>query len=103
MSNATRRVLELFLQLPKRGVTGVTGVTNPIVTPVTPATHQKQRSPVESARGVTAASRPGAEALAFEARIIEWLNRNPAPSPAGQCAWCGKPETAPAVVLPFVA
>jgi hypothetical protein len=101
MSNATRRVLELFLQLPKRGVTDVTGVTNPIVTPVTPVTYQKQRSPVESARGVTAASRTGAEALAFEARIIEWLNRNPAPSPAGQCAWCGKRETESAVVVPF--
>jgi hypothetical protein len=42
-----------------------------------------------------------AEAQAFEACIAEWLNRNPAPSQAGHCAWCGRPESASAVVLPF--
>ena len=101
MSNAARRVLELFLQTPKQGVTGVTGVTrpfvtpkNPMVTPVTPVTYQKQHSPGEGVTGVTAAPPSGVETIASEARIIEWLNRNPTPSPAGRCAWCGslKPE-----------
>jgi hypothetical protein len=54
MSNAARRVLELFLQTPKQGVTGVTGVTgqfltpeSPMVTPVTPVTPEKQHSQFE--------------------------------------------------------
>jgi hypothetical protein len=46
-------------------------------------------------------SRRGAEAQVSEARIVEGLNRNPAPSPPGCCAWCGRPESAGAVVLPF--
>jgi len=52
MSNAARRVLELFQRPPKTGVTDVTGVTrgfvtseSPIVTPVTPVTTQKPHSP----------------------------------------------------------
>ncbi|MCX7310227.1 MAG: hypothetical protein NTV56_00505 [Alphaproteobacteria bacterium] len=60
MSNAARRVLDLFLQAPKQGVTGVTGVTgpvvtpgNPVVTPVTPVTYRKQHSPDEGVTGVT--------------------------------------------------
>lgn len=104
MGNATRRVLELFLQPPKRGVTGVTRpfVTpkNPMVTSVTPVTYQNEHSPVEGVTGVTAAP-PMGETLASEARIVEWLNRNPAPSPAGRCAWCGGCETDSAVVVPF--
>jgi len=42
-----------------------------------------------------------AEVQAFESCLVEWLNRNPSPSPAGRCAWCGKPETPIAMVLPF--
>lgn len=42
-----------------------------------------------------------AEVRAFEACVIEWLDRNPAPSPAGRCTWCGARETNSAVVLPF--
>lgn len=38
---------------------------------------------------------------AREGRIVEWLNQHPAPSPAGACAWCHKPDTLAAVVLPF--
>jgi hypothetical protein len=38
---------------------------------------------------------------AFEYCVIEWLNQNPDSSPAGNCTWCGKPETPSAVVLPF--
>lgn len=33
--------------------------------------------------------------------VVEWLNRHPAPSPPGRCAWCGRPESPGAVVLPF--
>jgi hypothetical protein len=50
MSNAAARVLELFLQTPKRGVTGVTYVAassvtskSPAVTMVTPVTYEKQQ------------------------------------------------------------
>jgi hypothetical protein len=46
-------------------------------------------------------SRTIAEAQAFEACIIEWLTRNPAPSPAGHCAWCGERETKSVRVVPF--
>lgn len=46
-------------------------------------------------------SRAEAEVQAFECCIVEWLNRNPSSSPAGRCAWCGKPETPSAMVLPF--
>jgi hypothetical protein len=42
-----------------------------------------------------------AEARAFECCIIEWLNRNPAPSVPGSCAWCGRSENYDAVVLPY--
>ena len=39
---------------------------------------------------------------AWQARcIVEWLNEHPAPSPPGRCAWCGRPESPGAVVLPF--
>jgi hypothetical protein len=62
MSNAARRVLELFRQTPIQGVTHVTGVTsqlvtpeNPIVTSVTRVTPQKQCSQFEAAAGATAA------------------------------------------------
>ena len=42
-----------------------------------------------------------AEAQAFECCIVGWLNRNPNPSIAGRCAWCGHAESHNAVVLPF--
>ena len=106
MSNAARRVLDLFLQASKRGVTDVTGVTrlavtpeNPIITPVTPVTYRKQHSRDEGVTGVTAA--PRTEGVVSEDRIVKWLDRNPAPSPAGRCAWCGEPETNTAAVVPF--
>src|SRR5262249_6818711 len=37
--------------------------------------------------------RANAEIGAFNSCIAEWLNRNPSPSLAGRCAWCGKAET----------
>ena len=79
MSNAARRVLELFLQTPKRGVTGVTGVTkpivtrkNPVITPVTPVTCQREHSPIDGILAVTAA--PGTFDFETEERaaIIEY-------------------------------
>lgn len=46
--------------------------------------------------------RAEAEAHAYEASIVEWLNRNPARSRLGRCTWCGKPEAiGDGVVLPF--
>jgi hypothetical protein len=48
-------------------------------------------------------SRHKAEVVALlRARgVVEWLDRHPAPSPLGHCAWCGRPEARSAVVLPF--
>jgi hypothetical protein len=37
----------------------------------------------------------------IEVRIVEWLGEHPSPSPVGACAWCGKPESPHAMVLPF--
>jgi hypothetical protein len=37
----------------------------------------------------------------FEGAVIEWMNHYPAPSAVGRCAWCGRPESPSAVVLPF--
>jgi hypothetical protein len=45
--------------------------------------------------------RAEAEARAFQCCVVEWLNQHPAPSPPGSCRWCGKSESASAVVLPF--
>ena len=44
--------------------------------------------------------RPTAEAQAFEACSIEWMNLNPAPSSTGQCTWCGHTDRRDAAVLP---
>jgi hypothetical protein len=44
--------------------------------------------------------RADAEAQAFERCIVEWLNRNPTPSAAGRCLWCGQTENLGAVVVP---
>lgn len=38
---------------------------------------------------------------AWEACIIEYLNRNPAPSDPGSCAHCRQPEQTGAAVVPF--
>ena len=46
-------------------------------------------------------SRLEAEVQGFKQCIVEWLNANPSFSLAGRCAWCGKPETPSATVLPF--
>jgi hypothetical protein len=45
--------------------------------------------------------RADAEAQAFECCIVEWRNRNPTPSGAGRCAWCGQTEANGAVVVPY--
>ena len=36
--------------------------------------------------------RRDAEAVAFRACVVEWLNRNPVCSPPGRCCWCGRGE-----------
>jgi hypothetical protein len=46
-------------------------------------------------------SRSEAEPFAIDCCVIEWLNQHPAPSPPGRCPWCGRPESASSVVLPF--
>ena len=108
MSNAARRVLELFLQPPKRGVAGVTDVTspfatpeNPTVTPVTSGTYQKQHSPDKDVIDVTPAPWTQAQTSVSEASIVQWLDLHPAPSIPGRCAWCGQHETVSAAVVPF--
>ena len=37
----------------------------------------------------------------FNSFVVDWLNQHSAPSTPGRCAWCGKPESPSAVVLPF--
>jgi hypothetical protein len=46
-------------------------------------------------------SRAEADAQALACCIVEWLNRNPTPSVAGRCAWCGYAESRDAVALPY--
>jgi hypothetical protein len=45
--------------------------------------------------------RTRAEVRAFECCVIKWIDRNPAPSLAGRCAWCGRAEADHAIVLPY--
>jgi hypothetical protein len=33
--------------------------------------------------------------------VIQWLDDHPTPSPPGRCAWCGRPESLGAMVVPF--
>ena len=42
-----------------------------------------------------------AEAYAFEACILEWLNQHPEPTDRSRCAYCGETEKSGAVVVPF--
>jgi hypothetical protein len=46
-------------------------------------------------------TRPQAEASAYSSCVAEWLNRNPAYSPAGRCFGCGGGEHPPDPLLPF--
>lgn len=46
-------------------------------------------------------TRAEAEAIAFECCVVEWLNRNPRRSDAGQCAWCQEPDLDGHTVVPF--
>ena len=45
--------------------------------------------------------RAEAEAQAFDCCVVEWLNRNPACSPAGRCLGCGDREHAHDPLLPY--
>jgi hypothetical protein len=48
-----------------------------------------------------AQDRPASTHTAIEPQISEWLNRHPAPSRPGHCAWCGRSGLPSTVVLPF--
>ena len=42
-----------------------------------------------------------AEARAFGACVVEWLNRNPVRSAPDRCCWCGGAERSAEILLPF--
>ena len=46
-------------------------------------------------------SRAEAEETAYECCVIEWMNRNPAPSEPGNCAWCGEDEGPESTIVAF--
>lgn len=46
-------------------------------------------------------SRAEAEETAYECCVIEWMNRNPAPSEPGSCAWCGEDEGPDSIIVAF--
>jgi hypothetical protein len=73
---------------------GPTGIPGPLV-------HQVRQAKADLLAVLGGLSRNDAERIAFECRIVEWLNLHPNLSPAGRCTWCGNSETASAVVLPF--
>ena len=64
------------------------------------AVHNDRARPCVSEEQESAGHQPPQRRTA-EACIVDWLNQHPAPSTAGRCAWCGKPETPSAWVLPF--
>ena len=45
--------------------------------------------------------RRDAQAVAFRACVVEWLNRNPVRSAPDRCGWCGGGEREGNVLLPF--
>jgi hypothetical protein len=45
-------------------------------------------------------ARKEAETRAFACCVVEWLNRYPAPSPPGRCAWRGGAEMPGTIVVP---
>ena len=53
---------------------------------------------VERVRGVP---RPEAEREAFDIVLVEFLNRTHPDTDPNRCAWCGKPETLDAILLPI--
>jgi hypothetical protein len=45
--------------------------------------------------------RAEADPVAFESRIVDWLNRHPCRSEPGRCAWCEQPDRGGRAVVPF--
>ena len=54
-------------------------------------------------RGLPPPTHPGerAEAVAHQARLVEWLNANPASSAPDRCAECGRADAPGATLVPF--
>jgi hypothetical protein len=50
---------------------------------------------------ITTGALQGEHLTSLEKRVIRWLNEHPAPSRAGECAWCRRPELPDGTVLPF--
>jgi len=47
-------------------------------------------------------ARKDAETAAYEHCVVEWLNRHTEPSePHAGCAWCHRPESSAAAIIPF--
>jgi hypothetical protein len=49
----------------------------------------------------TPTARQEVHSPSFDDRITQWLNQHPAPSAPGRCAWCGRPASPEAMVVPF--
>jgi hypothetical protein len=63
---------------------------------------RKDRGPVrEDQEPISKSADQQFKRRTLEASIVEWLNRHPVPSAPGRCAWCRRPESPTAVVLPF--
>jgi hypothetical protein len=92
----------LYIQsLPAVGTTGTTGTTERDHSPAGQSDRFEDRASITN-DGADALRSPIQERTpSLETRVIEWLDQHPSPSPAGACAWCGKPESPQAVVLPF--
>jgi hypothetical protein len=87
--------------LPAVGTTGTTGTTERDHSPAEQNDRFEDRASIIN-DGADAPRSPIQERTpSLETRVIEWLDQHPSPSPAGACAWCRKPESPNAVVVPF--
>jgi hypothetical protein len=65
---------------------------------------QPQRTPrdlMESPRRMEGIDSDARQCCSLEHSVVRWLDRHPAPSPPGRCAWCGKRESLDARIVPF--
>ena len=82
------------IAIPAVLVNRVRGAKADLIATLACPAHQRQKP-----RRGSAASR--IRSRTFETCLVDWLNRHPAPSVPGCCAWCGKLEAPGTVVLPF--